>query len=340
MQKDNKNNNKDILKEFIDSVILKELEGGENQLYKAFIQPFVDVGKTAAYGLETLSAQVQTVVKGFFLGLFPLFVPFIEYDFKTFQQQEKEKLGAVRKKYEKVLESNLEAIQSNDAFGLAFLLAPGVTLAGQLATKTPAAALRILELLVGGSPLLAGVRNSLNTVSGMGFHDPGGGNTNYGPGGGDYDFHGGGDDMGYGGIYEEAEPTNPDATREIQKLLKNKEFIKQVEESDIAKQMHRDAVKILLDHIKKFTSLNDYNKMRRLAKGDVGFAAIGQKLKELNQTGQVPPENNPTITAALIPELKKNYKAFWIKQFQQLINHYPEARVELVDGIKQIRTLT
>ena len=67
-----------ILREFIDTVINEE---GENPLWNTFIQPFIDVGTTAAYGIERLSAQVQTVVMGFILGLPTLFVPFLEYDY-------------------------------------------------------------------------------------------------------------------------------------------------------------------------------------------------------------------------------------------------------------------
>ena len=105
-----------LLQEFIETIL--EAEGG-NDLYNTFIQPFVDVGITAAYGLEKLSAQVLTVVKGFFLGLPTLFVPFLEYDYEAFREEEAEKVENVKKKYEKTLQANLDAIVSNDAFGLA-----------------------------------------------------------------------------------------------------------------------------------------------------------------------------------------------------------------------------
>jgi hypothetical protein len=46
------------------------------------------------------------------------------------------------------------------------------------------------------------------------------------------------------------------------------------------------------------------------------------------------------VTAAMVPELKKIYKEFWVKQLQNLIRQYPEANDELLQGIKQIQALS
>jgi hypothetical protein len=147
-----------LLQEFIETIL--EAEGG-NDLYNTFIQPFVDVGITAAYGLEKLSAQVLTVVKGFFLGLPTLFVPFLEYDYEAFREEEAEKVENVKKKYEKTLQANLDAIVSNDAFGLAFLLAPATVMGAQLAVKAPMTALKVFDVLTGGLGLFKGIQQTI-----------------------------------------------------------------------------------------------------------------------------------------------------------------------------------
>jgi hypothetical protein len=105
-----------MLREFIDAMINEE--GGENPLWNTFIQPFVDVGTTAAYGIERLSAQVQTVTMGLIFGIPTLFVPFLEYDYESFREEEWERVEEIKKKYEKVFNANLSALQSNDAFGV------------------------------------------------------------------------------------------------------------------------------------------------------------------------------------------------------------------------------
>lgn len=329
--------NPEILQEFID-LMINEQEGGQNPLWNTFIQPFVDVGTTAAYGIERLSAQVQTVAMGLILGIPTLIVPFLEYDYESFREEEWERVEEIKKKYEKVFHANLEALQSNDAFGVAFLLAPTKVLAGQLAVKAPYAAIKALDVLTGAAaPPLARLGQALSEPASIGFHDPGGhslGGWSGGAGGG----YGG--DYGGDGMYE-AKNRNPKAiTAKIQAMLKNKSFQSKIQNSPVAKSMRRDGVNLVVNHIKKFMSAKDYNQMRSMAKGDVGFSQIGQKLGELNKSGQVPPTDNPTITSAMVPALKKAYKEFWVKQLQTLIHQFPEANEELLQGIKQVQALS
>jgi hypothetical protein len=273
---------------------------------------------------------------GFILGLPTLFVPFLEYDYESFREEEWERIEEIKKKYEKVFHANLEALQSNDAFGVAFLLAPTKVLAGQLAVKAPYAAIKALDILTGAAaPPLARLGQSLSEPASIGFHDPGGhslGGWAAGGGGGDY---GGGD-----GVYEAKKPDPKTLSTKLQSILKDKKVQAQIQNSPIAKKMRRDGVNLIVNHVKKFMTTNDYNQMRKMAKGDVGFSQIGQKLSQLNQSGQVPTQDNPVVTAAMVPELKKIYKEFWVKQLQNLIRQYPEANDELLQGIKQIQALS
>lgn len=318
--------------EFIDAVIEEE---GENPLWNTFIQPFVDVGTTAAYGIERLSAQVQTVVMGFFLGLPTLFVPFLEYDYETFREEEWERVEEIKKKYEKVFKSNLDALQSNDAFGVAFLLAPHKVLAAQLAVKAPYVAIKALDVLTGAiAPPLARLGKALGEPASIGFHDPGGHSQ------GSWASGGGGDYGGGDGMYEEKKPNSKELSSRLQTLLKDKKIQNRIQSSPVAKQMRQDGVDLIVSHVKKFMETKDYNQMRRMAKGDVGFAQIGQQLAQLNKSGQVPAQNNQIVTAAMVPELKKTYKNFWIKQLQNLVRHYPEANDELLRGIKQVQAMS
>lgn len=323
-----------MLREFIDAMINEE-NSGENPLWNTFIQPFVDVGTTAAYGIERLSAQVQTVAMGLILGIPTLFVPFLEYDYESFREEEWERVEEIKKKYEKVFHANLEALQSNDAFGVAFLLAPTKVLAGQLAVKAPYAAIKVLDILTGAAaPPLARLGQALSEPASIGFHDPGGhsrGGWSSGGGGGDY----GGD-----GLYEAQNATPKAVTAKLEAILRDKKIQNLIQKSPVAKRMRQDGANLIVNHIKKFMSAKDYNQMRQMAKGDVGFSQIGQKLSELNKTGQIPVQNNPTVTAALVPALKKTYKEFWIRQLQILIRQYPEANEELLQSIKQVQALS
>jgi hypothetical protein len=140
-------------------------------------------------------------------------------------------------------------------------------------------------------------------------------------------------------MHEAKKPDQKALSQELQKALKDKKVLSALQKSPIAKQMRQDAVNIIVGHVQKFMGLQDYNQMRQMAKNDAGFAQIGQELVKLNQSGQVPAQDNPTVTQAMVPQLKKAYKDFWIKQMQQLIQKYPEANAELNQGIKQVQAL-
>lgn len=311
--------------------LVEALLEAENELYNTFIQPFVDVGITAAYGIEKLSAQVRTVLKGFIYGLPTLFVPFLEYDYESFREDEAQIVEKIKDKYSKTLQANLDAITSNDAFGLAFLLAPSTVLAGQLAAKAPAMALKVLGIFLGDSGIFKDVQKALSGVASVGFHDPGGHQA------GAWATQGGGyaDD----GWVTEAKGDKGDAAAAIQKVLRDKKVQAAFQESPLAKQMRTDGVNVIVNHVKRFLSAQTYDQMRKFAKNDAGFAQIEQSLKQLNQSGQVPPQDNPVVAQAMVPKLKETYKEFWIKKMQELAAQYPEAKAELEAGIKTIQSI-
>jgi hypothetical protein len=323
MKQDSRNKQ---VRELVEALLEAE---GENDLYNTFIQPFVDVGITAAYGIEKLSTQVQTVVKGFLYGLPTLFVPFLEFDYESFREDEKKKVDDLKKKYGKTLQANLDAITSNDAFGLAFLLAPSTILAAQLAAKVPAAALKILGIFLGDSAIFGDVQKAISGVANVGFHDPGGHSA------GAWATQGGGyaDD---GWVTEAKEAGD---SSEILKILKDKKVQAAFQKSPLARQMRQDGVNVIVDHVKRFMSAKSYDELRRLARNDQGFAQIGQALKQLNQSGQVPPQDNPTVAQAMVPKLKETYRDFWVKKMQELASQYPEAQAELQGGIKTLLSM-
>jgi hypothetical protein len=175
-----------------------------------------------------------------------------------------------------------------------------------------------------------GIQQTIGGAASVGFHDPGGHQS------GAWANMGSGDTA----VYEaKQQPDQKALSQELQKALKDKKVLSALQKSPIARQMRQDAVNIIIGHIQKFMGLQDYNQMRQIAKNDAGFAQIGQELAKLNQSGQVPTQDNPTVTQAMVPELKEAYKSFWIKQLQQLIQKYPEANTELNQGIKQIQSL-
>ena len=103
--------------------------------------------------------------------------------------------------------------------------------------------------------------------------------------------------------------------------------------------MHRDGVSLVVQHVKKFMALKDYAQMRQRSKGDLGFSEIGKTLAQKNQTQEIPAQDNQVVTAAMVPEIKKAYKDFYVKVLQGLLKQYPYAAKQIATGIQEIQAL-
>lgn len=353
-KRENKIVDKKTLKEFLSKIIKEEIDTGpmggvgntnSNSLYNTFIQPFVDVGVTAAYGIEKLSAQAQTVLKGLIGGLGALIIPFYEFDFETFREQERSEIEKIKNKYSKTLKANIDAITTNDAFGMAFLLAPGAMLANQLVFKAPTYVLKLLGVMVGNnSEWVNKVNSKINSAPNIGFHDPGGHHAGAWNSGMD-----GGSSMDSYGFYEALNGTsenakvllekNDEVSKELKGILSSKEFLNDLSKSPIIQGMKKDAVSVIVNHVKEVLAVNSYEELRKKSVNDAGFAQISAELMKLNQSGQFPKENNPVAANVLLGEIKKGFKNFWIKKINQMISQYPESSKELMAAIKEINAI-
>lgn len=285
---------------------------GTNQLYQTFIDPFVNVARTAAYGIEKLSTQTATILKGIVGGLPTLFMPFLEFDFKKFREIEANRVKDVKKKYEKVLQTNIEALTSGDALGVGFLLAPSLFLGANLGIKAPAKVLHALEIMFGGIQGFEQARRSVQSSTTFG-------NSNKPP----------------SSSQQHEAVLNGDLTQgegEVAALLKNKAFLDQVEQTPMATAMHKDAVNILVGHVQKFMELNTIQELQAAAPDMV--ARIQQNLQ-----GKVPQQELGGALGALVPQVKKLYKDFWVKKLQDLATQYPQAAAEIQAGISQVEAL-
>lgn len=293
------------------------------QLYKTFIQPFVDVGKTLAYGIERLSAQTQTVVKGILAGLPTLFIPGLEYDYKQFRAEEAEKVNKIKERYKEVLGRNWEALQSNDAFGFAFLLEPSVVLGANLALKAPEIALSILDILSGGYDRVREIARQFHVP--VGFRGPGETGTNpSGEGGGKHHF-------------SEQAINKKQLGQAIQNLLKDKNLAQRIDNNPVVKQGRQDAINLSVDRVKQFMAAKTYDELMKLAPNAVGkvTAAVAQNEKQ----GKMAPQEDANAKAVLVPQLKQQFKDFYIKKLNDEAKGDPTLKPFVQNAVKQIQAL-
>lgn len=289
--------------------------GSSSQLYNTFVRPFTDVAQTAMGGLKVLSAQAQTVVKGIILGLPTLVIPFLEYDYKEFRKEEKEKVDKIKEEYKEVLGRNWAALESNDAFGLAFLLNPTAALGANLALTAPEVALSILGSLTGGSIEAVNQLASSFHVN-TGFHGPGSHGTNV--------------DM-------MKEAANPKLSQAIQKLLKDPKVIAAINNNPIVKKTQQEVVGSMTDRVKRTMAVQDYAHLSQLLPGLA--QKLNAQLVQQEQARRMSPQEDAAAKAQLVPQIKAQYRNFYIKKFGDEEKANPSASALYQNAIKQISAL-
>ncbi len=131
MSEESKKQLKILIEAAVDDAFLLEQEGGV--FYKAFVEPFTDVIKTARHGLES---SIQSVVRNsrkvamqFAAAAIPFIAPAeITRIGKDESEMLKQKLGQLDADYGEVLDRNIQALQGKDPAAMAFLLNPALAL--------------------------------------------------------------------------------------------------------------------------------------------------------------------------------------------------------------------
>lgn len=191
----------------------------ENAFYNIFIDPFVDVAKTATHGLKSTAQSIVGNTRKVAMQTAVALMPFVASSEvtrigKEEQKRLKEKLASLDSQYADVLERNIEAIHAGNAATLMFLMNPAKMLgeyaamwAGGKAVEVGADVavnvLDFLEVLTAGAPGLnkkiAHLKQNYSELSekasDFASHSIGGGHgSSHGAGG----HESGGHDSGFG----------------------------------------------------------------------------------------------------------------------------------------------
>lgn len=129
---------------------------------RIFFDPLADIAKTAVWGIERIAANIRLIIPGFakvlFFGMVPWseglipgshFIP-VSHVFNKLRREEEKLLNKIDNKYKDVLQRNIQALQSNDAWGLALLLNPEMLIGEKLIRHSPDVAYFIINTFTGG----------------------------------------------------------------------------------------------------------------------------------------------------------------------------------------------
>lgn len=337
-----------LLREYVrNSLLLKETESGGNpyisdyggygisygsgqDLMDTFITPFTDIFKTALGKSKEITRKARTVIWVGLQTVLTTLIPIYGYDYAEVFDKEKEDINKIREQYKDVYERTNQALKSNDAALLAFMVSPANVLAlgaGAAAAKaTPKATKELLSVMSGGlsDELIDGIKSKAEKAGRWALGDSHGSGGRSGKKGNEPK------DRFEGQIREEDEgEKKPMLT--LDKVLKDRKFLNKVFSSQKAQQMQAEATEIYkgtLQEIlskaenlmKKTRTIEDVEKaMKGKLKGD-----MQQKIDEIKKLS---PEEKKKAEEMLISGLKKATKEFYVKNLSDHVKKVMEAGI-------------
>lgn len=125
-------------------------EGASGEgLFKAFIEPFTDVVKTAVGETKQLVRRGHTLLRVAFETVMTTLIPILTDSYDEIFAEEKADLERIKGDYADVYARTDEALKG-DAEALAFILAPGAVAAKGVFNHAPTAAASMISVLSGG----------------------------------------------------------------------------------------------------------------------------------------------------------------------------------------------
>jgi len=335
----------------------EQTDYSQDMLYKAFIEPFTDIWKTAQHGAEKVMATAGGELGILAKQLAFLLVPFIKPEagsLSAMAAQDRQKMAGrlshIDDKFKDVLDRNWQAFNNPDVWGTLFLLHPQLAIGQKIASKAPEVALELLSVLTGGSEAVESILKSYRNMR------TGGGRVAYAQHQTDYSQSSGGyGDYGgdYGAFQEQVAapaapaqqqqqqkpPTDPNtwARQQIAVLLKDPNIKKQISSSKVGRAMQGEAIGYILQAAKKDLGF-DFSQLK--AKAGSNFPKILSELeKKLGKEAVSKIETDQNLQKKVVADIKGMLKPAYIKQLQSLVHINPAASGMVNKAIQQIQAL-
>jgi len=138
--------------------------GSTEGLIKTFVKPFTDVLVTAVGKTKELSRSAQNLLQVTFETLVTTLIPIYSDSFDEIFEKEKNDINAIRQKYKKVYEANLEMFSDSDMNVLAFAFNPASYITSQFASAAPKTTMKLVEILAGDNQHVKKVLNNIKRL--------------------------------------------------------------------------------------------------------------------------------------------------------------------------------
>lgn len=280
--------------------------GSNQDLYDAFIGPWVDVFKTGLGKSKEITRSVWTAVDVVIGTVLTSIIPGLGRTYEDAFEDEKKDLEKIRSQYKDVYDKTDAVLGETDAAFVAFLASPALVLGKLAAEKSPDVAKEILSVATGGSSdkYIEKIKsNNSDSGSSSKRSDK---KTKKSPG----DF------FGESQINED-EGEKPKDSLE-RKILTNKKFLQKTTSTPKFREMQEAAVQLYQDTLKDI--YGQAEAVMKKAKTIEDLQKLTKKpIADADKIKKLPPAEKAKAEKLLLDGVRKAMKDYYVKSLEQQV---------------------
>ncbi len=295
--------------------------GSNQDLYDAFIGPWVDVFKTAVGKSKEITRTVWTAVDVVIGTVLTSVIPGLGRTYEDAFEEEKKDLEKIRSKYKDVYDKTDQALAGTDAAFIAFMASPALVLGKIAVDKSPTVAKEILSVATGGSSddfidRIKSKNSDSDTRTKKSRKDPK-------------------DVFGESQLNED-EKESARASLE-RKILTNKKFLQKVTDTPTFREMQETAVQLYRDTLKDI--YGQAEAVMKKAKTIEDLQKLTKKpIPDADKIKKLPPAEKAKAEKLLLDGVRKAMKDYYVKSLEQQVASVTKAGIpENAQYIKDFR---
>lgn len=291
--------------------------GTSQDLYDAFVTPFVDVFKTAVGKTKEVAQATKTLLTVALQTVLTTLIPIYGYNYSSLFDEQEEKIEKIRNEYKDVYDRTESALENSDAGMLAFMASPILTSTYWVGKKSPEVIKGALSAATGGESdeLFDAIKEKAIAAERWALGDDGefrsssSSSKKKSP----KDFY------GESRIVEVEASSQGKSKITPEKILKSNVFTSRVAESPRLKEMQRVAIATYRETLTKIYSQAE--ELLKKAKTVEDLEKLAKKpIKDIEKVKALKGEERAKAEKMLIDSVRKSMKEFYVKSLSEQVN--------------------
>lgn len=259
--------------------------GSEEEMYKIFVKPFVDVVQVAAGKGKEVSQRLQTLLHVAFETVATTVIPILSSDYGEIFAKEEERLNKIKSEYADVYKATWDAFKDHDVMCAAFFYDPVSFLSAEFVSHAPSVAFKVMSILSGGTidDELLKIKKAVALPH-----------------------------KKHEGVMKEDE--EGDKPSRVVQALTNKELLDKLSQSQKVQQLQREGQAMVRETLKEVFK-HAQTVLRAKSLSDIQ-RFVKKPIKGMDKLQQVPEQERAQGEQQLLKGVKESMKSFYVKSLE------------------------